>query len=265
MISLLACFTTLFIFLLWFLGKGFFKVKESLVLKSPKQPKTELYSKVRSQIKTGDLLMTRGKNLISDLHCKWLQTPISHVGIAVVENEGDELTRVFIFESSPGRGAQLRDFEDYARNGVSDVYIRHLQKEHFNISRNKIMKIIESFYHADYSFKFLADIPFKLLGFEKNDEIDKDFQLDFEFDEQSFNCSDLVYEVYKKLSLVNVTKNKKLKKRWFPKDFFLNKVQLLPSAFSDIRSVYFDDLDQVDKKRIQVAFKKVFELFVKTY
>lgn len=208
--------------------------------------------------------MTRASNnIVSDLHCKWLKTPISHVGIAVVENEGDELSRVFLFESSAGRGAQLRDLEDYARSGVSDVFIRHLNTDELekrNISRELILRAIEDFSRAEYSFKFIADIPHKLLGLEidihghQTEYEDEDIQ-------DSYSCADLVYGVYKKLGLVSASSTKNAhKKRWFPKDFFLNTVNLSESAFSDIRSVFFDDLDQVDKKRISLAFKRVLAL-----
>jgi hypothetical protein len=190
---------------------------------------------------------------VSDLHCKWLKTPISHVGIAVVESEGSDLARVFMFESSAGRGAQLRDLEDYARNGVSDVFIKHLNREQLKISKETVLKIIESFSKAEYSFKFLADIPHKLMGLDLEGSESEDDEM-----EESYSCADLVYNVYKKIGIVINSK----KRRWFPKDFFLDKVDFLDSAFSEIRSVFFNDLDQVDKKRISVSLQRIFDLLV---
>ena len=198
--------------------------------------------------------MTRASNnLVSDLHCKWLKTPISHVGIAVVESEGSDLARVFMFESSAGRGAQLRDLEDYARNGVSDVFIKHLNREQLKISKGTVLKTIESFSKAEYSFKFLADIPHKLMGLDLEGSESEDDEM-----EESYSCADLVYNVYKKIGIVINSK----KRRWFPKDFFLDKVDFLDSAFSEIRSVFFNDLDQVDKKRISVSLQRIFDLLV---
>ena len=256
--SILSCIVTLSICLLWFIRHSWLGIEKSKG--SPKQPKTELYSNVRSQIRTGDLLMTRSSNnFVSDLHCKWLNTPISHVGVAVVENEGDELTRVFIFESSSGRGAQLRDLEDYARNGVSDVFIRHLNRDELKISREKVLRVIEGLSNAVYSFKFVADIPHKLLGFDRDDDARVKDDEDEEDDDQSdeaYSCADLVYKVYCKLGVVKALK--KGNRRWFPKDFFLNKVNLLDSAFGDIRSVFFNDLDQVDKKRILLCLENIY-------
>jgi hypothetical protein len=205
--------------------------------------------------------MTRSSNnFVSDLHCKWLNTPISHVGVAVVQNEGDKLTKVFMFESSSGRGAQLRDLEDYVRNGVSDVFIRHLNREELKISREKVLRVIESLSNAVYSFEFVADIPHKLLGFDRDDEARLRDEWDGEDEEQAdeaYSCADLVHRVYCKLGVVG-TGSHKSKRRWFPKDFFLNKVNLLDSAFGDIRSVFFNDLDQVDKKRILLSLEKIY-------
>ena len=247
-------FTYLFTFLtffIWFVHTSLSRPKKSII--SPKQPKIELYSKVRSEIRSGDLLMTRASNnLFSDLQCKWLQTPISHVGIAVVENEGNDLTRVFMFESSPGRGAQLRDLEDYAKNGVRDVFIKPLNRDDIHISKHFILRTLEEFSRAEYSFKYLADIPHELFGFDReNDDSDNENDLD------SYSCADLVYAVYKKLGIV---KQLHQKKRWFPKDFFLNKVDFVDFACSDIRSVFFDDLDRVEKKRTSLSFEKIFKL-----
>ena len=136
-------------------------------LNSPKQPKTKLFSKIRSQMRTGDLIMTMSSNnVVSELQQVWLSTPITHVGIAVVENEGNELTRVFMFESSLPRGAQLRDLEDYARDGVHDVFVQHLNREDFKISRELLLHTIESFANSAYSFRYIADIPYKMIGLE---------------------------------------------------------------------------------------------------
>jgi|688.fasta_scaffold55765_3 hypothetical protein len=251
--SLFACVVTLLILIIWFLRSNLLSISSKPKI-SPKQPKTELYSNVRSQVRTGDLIMTRASNnLVSDLHCKWLKTPISHVGIAVVESEGSDLARVFMFESSAGRGAQLRDLEDYARNGVSDVFIKHLNREQLKISKETVLKIIESFSKAEYSFKFLADIPHKLMGLDLEGSESEDDEM-----EESYSCADLVYNVYKKIGIVINSK----KRRWFPKDFFLDKVDFLDSAFSEIRSVFFNDLDQVDKKRISVSLQRIFDLLV---
>jgi hypothetical protein len=202
--------------------------------------------------------MTRASNnLFSDLQCKWLQTPISHVGIAVVENEGNDLTRVFMFESSPGRGAQLRDLEDYAKNGVRDVFIKPLNREAIDISRDFILRTLEDFSRAEYSFKYLADIPHELFGFDREKD-DSDFFNEHNTTElDSYSCSDLVYAVYNKMGIV---KRQNHKKRLFPKDFFLNKVEFVDFAFSDMRSVFFDDLDGVEKKRISLSFKKILTL-----
>lgn len=251
--SLFACVVTLLILIIWFLRSNLLSISSKPKI-SPKQPKTELYSNVRSQVRTGDLIMTRASNnLVSDLHCKWLKTPISHVGIAVVESEGSDLARVFMFESSAGRGAQLRDLEDYARNGVSDVFIKHLNREQLKISKETVLKTIESFSKAEYSFKFLADIPHKLMGLDLEGSESEDDEM-----EESYSCADLVYNVYKKIGIVINPK----KRRWFPKDFFLDKVDFLDSAFSEIRSVFFNDLDQVDKKRISVSLQRIFDLLV---
>lgn len=259
--SIFACIITLSICLLWFIRHNWLGLEK--LKTSPKQPKTELYSNVRSQIRTGDLLMTRSSNnFVSDLHCKWLNTPISHVGVAVVQNEGDTLTKVFMFESSSGRGAQLRDLEDYVKNGVSDVFIRHLNREDLKISREKVLRVIESLSNAVYSFEFVADIPHKLLGFDRDDDARLRDEWDDEDEEkadEAYSCADLVYRVYYKLGVVGAgVKKSSQKRRWFPKDFFLNKVNLSDFAFGDIRSVFFNDLDQVDKKRILLSLEKIY-------
>lgn len=165
-----------------------------------------------------------------------------------------------MFESSSGRGAQLRDLEDYVRNGVSDVFIRHLNREELKISREKVLRVIESLSNAVYSFEFVADIPHKLLGFDRDDEARLRDEWDGEDEEQAdeaYSCADLVYRVYCKLGVVG-TSSRKSKRRWFPKDFFLNKVNLSDFAFGDIRSVFFNDLDQVDKKRILLSLEKIY-------
>jgi len=177
------------------------------------------------------------------------------VGIAVVESEGSNLARVFMFESSAGRGAQLRDLEDYARNGVSDVFIKHLNREELKISKETVLKTIESFSKAEYSFKFLADIPHKLMGLDREGSESEDDEM-----EDSYSCADLVYNVYIKIGIV--INPKKKGRRWFPKDFFLDKIDFLDSAFSEIRSVFFNDLDQVDKKRISLSLHRIFDLLV---
>lgn len=260
--SLFACVVTIFIFLIWFLSSNLLSISGKPKV-SPKQPKTELYSNVRSQVRTGDLIMTRASNnLVSDLHCKWLKTPISHVGIAVVESEGSDLARVFMFESSAGRGAQLRDLEDYARNGVNDVFIKHLNREELKISKEVVLKTIESFSRAEYSFKFIADIPHKLMGLESDVQSSEGENESDDEMEDSYSCADLVYNVYKKIGIVRNSKKKR--RRWFPKDFFLEKIDFLDSAFSEIRSVFFNDLDQVDKKRISLSLHRIFDLLVES-
>ena len=238
-----------FLFILMF---AFIYKKNSvkkLSLQSPLRPSLEPYSLVRKDIRTGDLLMTRAKGTISDLHCKWLNTPIAHVGIAVVENEHDPLSRIFMFESSLPRGAQLRDLEDYAREGVHDVYIRHLNREELMIPKDAFFRVIERFSKSAYSFQFLADIPQKIF--------DYDFDYNYQHNvDEAYSCADLVYKIYSIFHIV-----KPSKRRWFPKDFFLDKVKFEKNALSEIRSVSFDDLDNVEKKRISSAFLKLFSLF----
>jgi hypothetical protein len=231
-------------------------------LNTPKQPKTKLFSKIRSQMRTGDLIMTMSSNnVVSELQQFWLSTPITHVGIAVVENEGNELTRVFMFESSLPRGAQLRDLEDYARDGVHDVFVQHLNREEFKISRESLLHTIESFANSAYSFRYIADIPYKMIGLELGNDTRYD-EKEKNISDKSYSCGDLVYQVYDKMNLMQKSTSKR---RWFPKDFYTNKVLFKEGAFSELQSIYFDDLENSDRKRLSQKFQNVFSLLHKTF
>lgn len=124
-------------------------------------------------------------------------TPIAHVGIALVLEEN-----VYIFESGP-RGAQLRNLEDYLKDGADCLWWKKI-----NVSdqkRKKITLIVEYFSNSKYSWEFLKDIPKEILKIERNYS-NSDIMYN--------NCAEIVAKIY---NLANILDLKKT--RWLPIDF----------------------------------------------
>ena len=214
------------------------------------------YSQFRKHIRTGDLIMTQASNnLMSSLHSQWLRTPVAHVGIAVVDKEGDDMTRVFMFESSSLRGSQLRDLEDYVRDGVENIWIRSINRQKF--SRESILSAIEEKALAPYSFKFIKDVPKLIMGFSPEEN---DFNGESAFDDDSNSCGELVLKIYEKIGALYIgadTAKKPKSKRWFPKDFVTNRMSFPRDTFTNTFNVEFDDLAFIDESRMKNAFNKI--------
>ena len=159
----------------------------------------------KTLVRNGDLLMTRSSNnLLSRLHSRFLGTPIAHVGIAIVFNELSENAKVYLFEGSAPRGAQLRSLDDYMNNGADCLWWSKLNTS--DKLRKKITLVCEFFSESSYSWSFISDIPKLLLGLEVNVSENNETM--------SNSCGDLVAQVYKTAGLLKTSKT-----NWMPSDF----------------------------------------------
>lgn len=174
-------------------------------------------NKFRQNVKTGDLLLTcSSNNTMSFLHCLFLETPVAHVGLAVCINN-----RLFLFESGAPRGTQLRDLNEYMKEGSDYLWWRPL-----NVSseqRFRILDTIESTAKFAYCWSFLKHIPREMLGIETVDGTEGGLKK---------SCADLVANVYMETGIFE-----KIKRSWFPKHF----LQELPSTvIMDPQNVIWD-------------------------
>lgn len=156
-------------------------------------------------------------NWMSFLHSLLLETPIAHVGIAV--RSGNKL---FMFESGAPRGTQLRDLDDYMKDGSDYLWWRPLSVD--KESRSRILDSIESHAKYAYSWSFLKHIP-RELGIETVESVEGGAKK---------SCADLVASVYTQSSVF-----RKIRRSWFPKHF----LQDLPlnQQFSDVVNVYWSE------------------------
>jgi len=171
------------------------------------QPKESInHKEFRKNVRSGDILLTRSSNnVLSLIHSIALGTPVAHVGMAVVVNEGDENTAVFMFESGAPRGAQLRNLDDYMNDGPDYVWWRRMRGD--DETREKIVSNMERLSHVAYSWKFLKELPIILLGIEFPGAIEEGKQI-------SASCADLIANV-----LINSGVIKSKHKTWLPMHF----------------------------------------------
>jgi len=141
---------------------------------------------------------------MSRLHSLGLQTPVAHVGIAVVEEEGNSSGNVYIFESGAPRGSQLRNIDDYMREGAERLWWKQLKAS--NEQREDVIKAIEASNSVAYSWSFLQRLPTELLGIETPGILEED--------EHACSCADLLARIY---SSANVLKSNR--KSWLPMHF----------------------------------------------
>lgn len=124
---------------------------------------TEHSTAFRTRVRDGDLLLTRASNnWMSRLHSLGLGTPVAHVGIALVETQGDPHSRVFMFESGAPRGSQLRDLDGYMHEGADYLWWRPLTVA--ETVRTRIRAAVERLSRSAYSWSFLADLPQELVN-----------------------------------------------------------------------------------------------------
>lgn len=198
-----------------------------VALKSKSLPKTLLLpakniSKVnfKEQVKTGDLLLTcASNNFMSFIHSLFLETPVAHVGLAVRTQN-----KIFLFESGAPRGTQLRDLDDYMKEGSDYLWWRPL-----NVSEEKrsiILDVIEARAKFAYCWSFLRHIPREMLGIETVEGVEEG---------RKKSCADLVANVYTDSGIFT-----KIKRAWFPKHF----LQELPSqvVLPPLNVVWIDKL-----------------------
>jgi hypothetical protein len=196
-------------------------------------------SDFRARVRTGDLLLTRaGNNLMSRLHSWGLNTPVAHVGIAVVEREGDPLTRVFMFESGAPRGSQLRDLEDYMRDGADSLWWRQLSSDGSGV-RSSLQSSMERHAHAAYSWRFLKDLPQELLGVVSPGGDDG-----VEADEHANSCADLVARVYEEAGFLALSR-----RRWLPMHFLDDAAMPWLTPLDKPVNVIMNDLVEIDAAR----------------
>lgn len=127
--------------------------------------KTIHHTQFRKEVRDGDLLATRASNNVMSLfHASGLDTPIAHVGIAVVERQGDVSGRVYMFEAGAPRGAQLRDLDEYMSDGAEQLWWRPLKAT--AAQRALVMQAIAKLSGVAYSWAFLKSLPREVMGFD---------------------------------------------------------------------------------------------------
>jgi hypothetical protein len=189
------------IILSWALLK---KIKSKKVLK-PHQLITR--SDFFKNVKNGDLIGTlANNNVMSKIQSFWLKAPITHTAIAIVENEGTDNANVYLFEMSCPRGAQLRNLENYMRDGAERIWWRPLVAS--QEMRNKIVLEIEKHSSQPYDAKFLQNIPKQLFGIDA-----PSITSEYNF---GFSCADLIVDIYVKTGIMKHNNNK----FWMPSDYF---------------------------------------------
>ena len=202
------------------------------------------YSQFRINVKTGDLLLTRASNnIMSNLHSIFLNSPVSHVGIAVVSSCKD----VLIFEAGP-RGAQLRGLLDYMREGADHLWWRPIKENH------DLLNHIESFSKSAYSLGFLLDLPRELLGIE-SPGLNEDTEI------MANSCGDLVAKVYEKAGFLSHSK-----RRWFPMNFLDDSTMpWTTKVLDEIQTVIIDDYKESDYECAQSSLVDAIYNYSKIY
>jgi hypothetical protein len=199
--------------------------------------KTVKHSDFRKNVKNGDLIGTRASNnWMSRIHSLGLGTPIAHVGIAIVEEEGDEDGKIYMFESGAPRGAQLRDIDDYMQEGADCLWWRALvaPKE----VRTKLVSEVEKASNLAYSWSFLKKIPQEMSGFEAPGQID-DEEIDC-----ACSCGDLIAKVYTRSGIFGSSS----RSTWLPMHFLEDDLPMgLNIKMNDPINVIFDEFNS-DKR-----------------
>ena len=198
------------------------------------------FSALRPRIRTGDLLLTRTHHPLSAVHCLALASPVSHAAIAVVEGEGQPHARVYMFEASALRGAQLREFEDYARNnGVDAVWWRAA-----GLERDAVLTAIERRGATPYDWSFLRDLPLAWAGLDVRATGGRSAA------RSAMSCGDLVARVYADLGLLRLHD---LPPTVFPRAFTDDDALPWVLPLAPALRVQFDDLRQVEAARVASA------------
>lgn len=165
------------------------------------------HSTFRARVCNGDLLGTRASNnWLSRFHSLGLGTPIAHVGIALVEREGDPSGRVYMFESGAPRGAQLRDVDDYMQDGADYLWWRALDVS--REARAAIVAEVERAGSLAYSWSFLKNLPQVLAGVDAPCQSHDDA-------EEASSCADIVAKVYDRAGLLDSAS----RRAWLPMHF----------------------------------------------
>jgi hypothetical protein len=123
---------------------------------------------------------------MSKIQSFFLKAPITHTAIAIVENEGTDEAVVYLFEMSCPRGAQLRNLENYMRDGAERIWWRPIIAS--KKIRNNIISEIEKFSSKPYDARFLQNIPKELFGIDAP-------SISME-DNFGFSCADLIVNIY---------------------------------------------------------------------
>lgn len=171
----------------------------------------------RSRVRDGDLLLTRASNnWMSRLHSLGLSTPVAHVGIAMVETEGERTSRVYMFESGAPRGSQLRDLDGYMHEGADYVWWRPLRVP--DAVRSRIRAAVERLSRSAYSWSFLADLPQELMHVRAPfaHETDDDDVAEL----GAASCAELVARVYELAGVMQGRgRGRRHRARWLPMHF----------------------------------------------
>jgi hypothetical protein len=198
--------------------------------------KTIRHGEFRKSVKNGDLIGTRASNnWMSRMHSLGLGTPIAHVGIAIVEQEGDENGKIFMFESGAPRGAQLRDVDDYMQDGADCLWWRSLNAS--SRVRMKVVSEVERASNLAYSWSFLKTIPQEMSG------LDAPGQIEDEEIDGACSCGDLIAKVYTRSGVFAKTS----RSVWLPMHFIENLPMGPQVKMEDPINVIYEEFD-VDKR-----------------
>jgi hypothetical protein len=181
----------------------------------------------RKRVRNGDLLGTQASNnWMSRFHSFGLGTPIAHVGIAIVEQEGDALGKVYMFESGAPRGAQLRDLDDYMMEGAERLWWRPIDVD--DTARKRIVSEIERAAHNAYSWSFLKQLPKELSGVEAPGLYDDLME--------ACSCADLIAKIYTRAEVMVQSS----RTSWLPMHFLEQLPSKRAATFLDPVNVIFN-------------------------
>lgn len=169
------------------------------------------------------------------MHSVGLGTPIAHVGIAIVEEEGDENGKIFLFESGAPRGAQLRDVDDYMQDGADCLWWRALDAS--ADVRKKIVSEVERASNLAYSWSFLKTLPQEISG------LDAPGQIEDEENDGACSCGDLIAKVYSRSGVFA----KSSRSVWLPMHFLEDLPMGSFIKMKDPINVIFEEFD-ADKR-----------------
>jgi hypothetical protein len=185
---------------------------------------------------------------MSRIHSFGLGTPIAHVGIAIVEEEGDENGKIYLFESGAPRGAQLRDIDDYMQDGADCLWWRAITAP--THIRKKLVSEVERASNLAYSWSFLKRIPNELSGLEAPGQIDDD-EIDC-----SCSCGDLIAKVYTRAGIFGHSS----RNVWLPMHFLENLPMGPNVKMDDPINVIFDKFDS--NKRWKYEIDKLAQVLI---